>query len=394
MQIECIHSINYTTVLLIETHYLPDRQSTLFEKIDELCSIILRRDNEIISWGPIESELANFTDFGLFDIGKETRSSNMQSLFRRWYDDTKTHPVTERREPRTGRSTVEIFDTPSDDHERKRTNDHSQRRTRSDDHSSVGTWSLQDAIASTLSLFLDKTETLNRWKCGLDPILNTWQQQRFNRHRVDEEYERTKRARMTTYAINDCVAVTALYFHIHPTRSDELHNEKMRAMEFDYQLSDISDDELTNTADLHFDRPITKKPGLNDRHVSIMETTEEMGTDRSSQMQHLAEQFPTADPALAKKERQRRKNMKLKLKQRTRPEFQYKIKRPIYHRYDFRKIRAQLLDDDVHTTHQVTIDRNRGEVLIGVKSKEEQQRATKIMRINYFSKGQYNSRWG
>ena len=233
VQIECIHSINYTTVLLIETHYLPDRQSTLFEKIDELCSIILRRDNEIISWGPIESELANFTDFGLFDIGKETRSSNMQSLFRRWYDDTKTHPVTERREPRTGRSTVEIFDTPSDDHERKRTNDHSQRRTRSDDHSSVGTWSLQDAIASTLSLFLDKTETLNRWKCGLDPILNTWQQQRFNRHRVDEEYERTKRARMTTYAINDCVAVTALYFHIHPTRSDELHNEKMRATEFD-----------------------------------------------------------------------------------------------------------------------------------------------------------------
>ena len=166
-------------------------------------------------------------------------------------------------------------------------------------------------------------------------------------------------------------------------------------MNFDYRLSDINDDELTNTTDLqiYIDRTTTQQPDFDDLHVSIMGTTKETRIDRWNQIQRLAEQSTTEDQALAKKERQRLKNMKLKLKQRTkRPEFQNKIKRPIYHRYDFKKIRAQLSDDNAHTTHQLIIDRNRREVLIGVKSRAEQQRATKIIRINYFSKEQYSRR--
>ena len=117
-------------------------------------------------------------------------------------------------------------------------------------------------------------------------------------------------------------------------------------MNFYYRLSAISDDLI------RIDRSITQQPDFDDRHVSIMEATEETRIDRWNQIQYLAEQSTTEDQALAKKERQRRKNMKLKLKQRTkRPEFQNKIKRPIYHRYDFKEIRAQLLDGNVHTKH-------------------------------------------
>ncbi len=106
------------------------------------------------------------------------------------------------------------------------------------------------------------------------------------------------------------------------------------------------------------------------------------------------QQRPQPNEKLLKSERQRKKNLKLKWKQQNLPHFQNKIKRPIYHKYDYRKIRAQLLDDNVFTSHQITINRKYNEVIIGFKSKEEQERATKIIKINYFSQNQYDNRWG
>jgi hypothetical protein len=95
-----------------------------------------------------------------------------------------------------------------------------------------------------------------------------------------------------------------------------------------------------------------------------------------------------------KKERQRQKNVKLKWKRKHQENFQLHIKRPIYHRYDHRKIRAQLLQDDIHTSHQVTISRTKAETRIGFKTKEEHSRAINIMKINYFSREKYYERWG
>ncbi|CAF1285124.1 unnamed protein product, partial [Didymodactylos carnosus] len=36
------------------------------------------------------------------------------------------------------------------------------------------TWSLQNAVAVILNRFLDKSFTLSRWTCGLDPLLHTY----------------------------------------------------------------------------------------------------------------------------------------------------------------------------------------------------------------------------
>jgi hypothetical protein len=99
---------------------------------------------------------------------------------------------------------------------------------------------------------------------------------------------------------------------------------------------------------------------------------------------------PSESTKLSKSERQRRKNEKLKWKQQNRPDFQNNIKRPIYYRYNYHKVRSQLMDDDIHTSHQIKIDERHHEVIIGFKSSEEKHRATKIMRINYFSRDQYN----
>ena len=96
----------------------------------------------------------------------------------------------------------------------------------------------------------------------------------------------------------------------------------------------------------------------------------------------------------SKSERQRRKNEKLKWKQRNRQDFQNKLKQAIYYKYDFRKIRTQLRDDNIHTSHQITINHKYQEVIIGFKSRQELEDATNIIKINYFSKAQYIDRWG
>ena len=75
-----------------------------------------------------------------------------------------------------------------------------------------------------------------------------------------------------------------------------------------------------------------------------------------------------AEQKRAKSERQKKKNQKLKWKQQNLPHFKQKMRRPIYYRYDFRKIRAQLSDDKVYTSHQISINRRLSEVAIEFKS--------------------------
>ena len=57
--------------------------------------------------------------------------------------------------------------------------------------------------------------------------------------------------------------------------------------------------------------------------------------------------------------------------ERNRFDFQNKIRRPIYHRYNYHKIRSQLLDEQIYTSHQITINKMYGEVIIGFESSEE-----------------------
>lgn len=76
--------------------------------------------------------------------------------------------------------------------------------------------SLQQAVAKPLELFLDKTETINRWSCGLDESLRTWERNWFERSRYDEVQEKSKRERMKQYAANDCLFATRPYLHVCP----------------------------------------------------------------------------------------------------------------------------------------------------------------------------------
>ena len=288
-------------------------------------------------------------------------------------------------------------------------------------------WSLQDAIASTLENFLDKSQTVNHWQCGIDLALETWKDKLFSCGQYNKPIEQEQRQKMKQYAIDDCLAVAALYFYMYPEeRNDKQVNETPQnttaqtilemtptqtvpqlnitsttpaakstdaLINIEDELSDISEDELIELLKPKLNKKpiIDHQPHHEEDEVIITTTQDEINEFNKNQQLTIDTLKPST---LTKKQRQRQKNLKLKWKQKNRSNFQRKIKRSIYYRYDYRKIRAQLADDGIRTSHQITINRRCGEVLIGFKSLEEQQRATTIMQINYFSRNRYMNRWG
>ncbi|CAM4981339.1 unnamed protein product [Rotaria socialis] len=361
-----------------------------------------------------------------FDIryeGNPFQHINLQSLFKgRHNEHCVTHPEMEKRDKNTGPVSSNMVDMSGDDSDDDmddgKLNDYVQYKCDHITHYDYNaTWSLQDAIATTFNKFLDKSQTINLWQCGIDLELDTWKNKLFSRPQYNKHIEQQQRIKMKQYAIDDCIAVAELFLYMCPatTNHHQLHDVSQHAstktitltttttttkttrrtiLDLCDDLSDISEDELIQILKPKFDKK--KEENVHQPHdppVELIITTTE---------NEINELIPTQQPppntsttlTLTRNERQRRKNRKLKWKQKHRPDFQRKIKRPIYHRYDYRKIRSQLADDDIHTSHQITINKEKGEVLIGFKSKEEEEKARNKIKINNFSRTQYIERWG
>ena len=390
IQIQFVHSINYSTIIIIEVKFLPDPRSMLFMKIKELCGIIFNNHNDIISWGPLSNEFRHFKHLDLVHLGKLVEY-DLQSLFSNPDNEPITHPEMERRDEKTGYLSM-VDDTSSDDDEDELDFDYNDRLKRTKLNQPV---SLQKAIETTFNKFLDKSFTVNHWKCGLDLDLNTWKDRLFSQRQYDEQIEKQQRQKMQQYAVDDCTAVADLFFHMYPDKINDhlkidspMTTSTITTTNPRNDVSDISDDELPRTFFPRFDKPTATLPlEINQQIVPSLissnnERYEPAGQTTSEEQQRI------------KAERQRKKNIKYKQKKQHQPNFQNKLKRPIYHRYDYRKIRAQLRDDGLHTSHQITINKNTSEVLIGFSSQHELERAKTIVRINYFSKSQYIDRWG
>jgi hypothetical protein len=154
VQIQFIHSMGYSTVILIEVNYLPNQQSFLFGKMKELCSRIFSINNEIISWGTLEDEFKDFEQMELFDLGNVTRKTNLQFLFRNWHNGSKTHPEMERRDDRTRVISFHGFDTPGENNDINYEEEINNVNCECGHHTHYdpkGKWSLQDAVAVELN---------------------------------------------------------------------------------------------------------------------------------------------------------------------------------------------------------------------------------------------------
>jgi hypothetical protein len=421
MQIQFISSNDHSTIALVETYHLPQRETPLFIQIQKLLGTIFNTDNAIISWGLFSEEIKNFIHLELFNPGRVNKRINLQFCFRRWHNGDHTHPLWESRECGTEGGIGEVHyrfddddyddnydDVYDDDYEETRIKKKKKKmiqdnckcghHTHNDPNS---TWSLQDAMESVFKLFIDKTETVNNWQCGLDLQLNTWKVSSWENRTWNANIEKQIRAQMEEYAIKDCFSVEKLFFKMYPMEPITTSTTNIPApipikQNYYDNLSDISEDELIQMLKPKFDKkeaPV--EPPSDHPHVlEIATSEEEINLFNTQEQQQKQEQQPSESTKLSKSERQRRKNEKLKWKQQNRPDFQNNIKRPIYYRYNYHKVRSQLMDDDIHTSHQIKIDERHHDVIIGFKSSEEKHRATKIMRINYFSRDQYYRRWG
>ncbi|CAF4387345.1 unnamed protein product [Rotaria socialis] len=376
IQIQFLHSSGQSTIILIEINYLPDKQSNLYKKIIELCEIIFNNGNEVLAWGPLANEFTNFHHLDLIHIGKNIIPINLQSLFSSGKNIQITHPEMERRDEITADTSYYPYDTPGDNDDmddEQQINDilfgsHRQTHVNSND-----IWSLQKAIETTFGKFLDKFETVNYWKCGLDLQLNTWEQKLFSKHHYDKTTEQQRRLSMIQYVAHDCLAVADLYFHKYPEKINDHHIPEQTTTSTNIiknlkdDLSEVSDDEIIQILKPRFDQPQPTPQAQHDEMPILMieVTPEEMETfdlpDVQIKQQQQQQQQPQITTTLTKAERQRKKSIKLKWKQKRHPNFQNKIKRPIYYRYDYQKIRSQLKDDNIHTSHQITINKNKGE---------------------------------
>ena len=68
IQVQAIHDMNYSTVILIEVQHLPSSSSSLFHSIQQLCRMIFSSNNKIIAWGDVKKKLLPFTLFNLLDL--------------------------------------------------------------------------------------------------------------------------------------------------------------------------------------------------------------------------------------------------------------------------------------------------------------------------------------
>ena len=78
LQVQAIHNEHLAIVLLIEVQHLPHPSTSLFQAIQQLCSIIFSVKNTIMAWGDVIKELDPFQQFNLFDISQIIYKFNIQ----------------------------------------------------------------------------------------------------------------------------------------------------------------------------------------------------------------------------------------------------------------------------------------------------------------------------
>ena len=188
IQIQMILSNTESTVLLIEMNHLPPTSPETFEQIRQICRIVFDPRNTIYTWGKI-TELDDFVPFRLFTSEQVHSPINrdLQQEFKTFWQ--KIHPH--------------------------------QSNTRCECESCLGKnsnepWSLQDAVAHQLKLWLDKRFTRSSFDMGLDPAFSH-----------SSLAQRQRQQNLTAYAANDCLSMATLvramnHTHTHISTRDEL----------------------------------------------------------------------------------------------------------------------------------------------------------------------------
>ena len=216
IQIEAIHNIHSSIIFLLETQHLPHPASTMFHLFQTFCRHVFSPSNKIISWGNPRTELQSFDCFNLFRSSTIQYPINLQTTFAEQWNRTHPHhsscPMSSLHSTDilSANELICLVDTqdldfnsevPSHEPDSSLCSCPTEIRPYKTDNP---LWSLQKAIYYTFNEALDKEITLSLWSCGLDHHL----------HPFSSLHDYTTRQAMITYAINDVLGPTRLYFHL------------------------------------------------------------------------------------------------------------------------------------------------------------------------------------
>ena len=218
IQIQAIHDLSRSTIVLIEVQHLPSPQSSSFRLCQQLSQLIFASNNHFLAWGDLTSELSAFDSFQLFNSSTIHHCINLQTRFTSNWNLSHPHlptcPISSSyRSAQTSTDELICFVDAND-----LDSDVPLHTAVADSHlctcpmiirpykTTNPQWSLQNAIYHTFHEALDKSFTLSVWSCGLDPV--------FYSSSSSLLQGRITRNAMILYAINDVLGPTRLYFHL------------------------------------------------------------------------------------------------------------------------------------------------------------------------------------
>lgn len=193
IQIQLILPTSYSYVIFVEVWHLPREREPTFELIKLFFNTLFHPDKKIYMWG-LPDELINFTEFKLFSREQIylPENINVQGKFKNYWKDNYPHKPT-------------LNGLTKDSHCKC--------------ESCLGIapnnpWSLQNAMAYKLNIWLDKRYSRSQFNMGLDPQL---------KHLNSKELEH--RQQMTNYAADDCLSMHQLLIELNFFNNQELLND-------------------------------------------------------------------------------------------------------------------------------------------------------------------------
>ena len=294
IQIEIMMMNQRSSIILVEMCHLPPRTSSKFERIKELFHELFQPNKTLYIWGDSD-ELNDFICFQLFSIEQiqQAHHINAQIRFKHFWRSNYHHQETNDESKCQCESCLGI--TPTNQ------------------------WSLQMAVAHCLHRWLDKRFTRSPFDIGLDPDLQ---------HNNDKQHE--FRRTMTTYACNDCFAISRLLLCLRWDESlDSSNNQGADSIAHDHYGNETEDQSNPTQRNMIEDRIVepTIVERTSDTNIELtdqLEVTIPMDIDINTELlqnQTNSDEVEINDQqrtVLSKEERRRIHNRSCTVKQRRR----------------------------------------------------------------------------
>jgi hypothetical protein len=255
IHIECVG--NPSMIILVECCHLPKPDSYLFNQISRLFLSIFEPNKVIQGWGDLSVALKPFIKFNLFSISniEHTHLSDVQQLFRKWYNELFPHSEGCRPSEVSIISDDSIYLHPTD------SDRNFSSITKQYDYLSCScphrpcknpneNWSLHAAVQATFQEFLDDAHSLAPWDDALSFVSDISIPKRLvgEQRSMEIAKEKEYRRKLMEYAVRICLSITKLSVAIRHRWSKHDLERHIQSTHFQVNPSVISNTESSTAS--------------------------------------------------------------------------------------------------------------------------------------------------